>query len=548
MRERAWFRLIATVVGVLLSASACESAKTAESDRGGTLTIAGYEPDCADPLLQCSTAARGGAYPMITAQTVPHVFDSRDGAYIPGVLLAGAPILQVGPPQKVIYHIDPKAVWSDGQPITSSDFRFTWLSIVQEKKVIDPSGYDQIKSIDDSDPRTAVVTFNSSYADWRDLFGQYYGVLPKHLLEGRDRDAAMKDGYQWSGGPWLVQSWTKGHSIVLVPNHHFWGERPKLDRVVFRFVTDDSTEELAYRSGQVQVIAPLGRTIHADLRALPDTNFAITTSLNWELVTFNTERPPLDNKAVRQAVAYATDRAAIAKAVFGLEPQLVPIDSFMSPANPFYVDPFSHYRRNLQKVDEIMRADGWIRDRDGMWIRQGGQRATLEFTTMDQYPVGRAEIEGNLLQSQWREAGFDVTTKPTARGDLFGDVAPNGKFSAISYFELTTVFSPSDCVVWCSENIPPAGQTSAWSRLRSPAIDDLFHKIATELDDNRRKALVAQAQQVLADEVPALPLAAPPNILYWRTSLGGPIGPNENFGPFSNLNQWYCKGGHCSIA
>jgi len=165
---------------------------------------------------------------------------------------------------------------------------------------------------------------------------------------------------------------------------------------------------------------------------------------------------------------------------------------------------------------------------------------------MDQYPVRRAEIEGNLLATQWRQAGFDVTSTATAPAVLFGDMAIPGKFSAISYFVLPPPFTASDCWQWCSENIPPAGGSNAWSRLHSPTVDDLFHKVATELDDARRHTLVAQAQQALADEVPGLPLAAPPTIIYWRTTVGGPIGANDPFGPFMNLNQWYCKGGRCS--
>jgi peptide/nickel transport system substrate-binding protein len=540
-----WCRsgLIAITIGLAVLASACPWVKAGRSDQGGTLTVAAWEPDCADPLLQCSINPWGGAYPSMTLQTLPRVVDSSNGRYVPSVLLERAPSLDPGPPQRVTYHINPKAVWSDGQPITSSDFRFTWSEIVHEKDVVDPTGYGQIQNVDDSDPRTAVVTFTTPFADWQDLFGQYYGVLPKHLLEGRDRNAEMKDGYGWSGAPWLIQSWTKGRSIVLVPNRRYWGERPKLDRVVFTFVTDDSSEEQAYRSGQAQVVTPVGWSSRTDLRTVPDTNFAITPSLNYEEITFNTERPPLDDKAVRQALAYATDRTAIAKAVFTLEPQSAPIDSFLTPASPFYVDPFRQYQRNLQKVDELMGSDGWARGPDGIWTRRG-QRATVQFTTMDQFPVGRAEIEGNMLKAQWHEAGFDITATATAPDVLFGDLAPNGTFSTISYLTLPLTFSPWDCPYRCSENIPPAGQ--AWSRLRSPTIDDLYHKIGTELDNARRHALVAQVQQALADEVPGLPLAAAPTVIYWRTTVGGPIGANDPFGPFMNLNQWYCKGGQCS--
>jgi peptide/nickel transport system substrate-binding protein len=121
-----------------------------------------------------------------------------------------------------------------------------------------------------------VVTFNSPDAAWQNLFGPLYGVLPQHLLVNRDRHTEMKDGYRWSGGPWLNQSWTKGQFVVLVANRRYWGEWPKLDGVVFTFVTDNSAEEQAYRTGQVQVIAPIGRSSRADLRSLPSTNFSLT--------------------------------------------------------------------------------------------------------------------------------------------------------------------------------------------------------------------------------------------------------------------------------
>ena len=160
--------LAVITVGLALTATACPWSKAARPDQGGTLTVAAWEPNCADPLLPCSTGNWGGADPTMTLQTVPRVVDSRNGHYVPSVLLAAAPSLDPGPPQRVTYHINPKAVWSDGQPITSSDFRFTWSAIVHEKDVLDPTGYNQIQSIDDSDPRTAVVTFSTPYADWRD--------------------------------------------------------------------------------------------------------------------------------------------------------------------------------------------------------------------------------------------------------------------------------------------------------------------------------------------------------------------------------------------
>ena len=65
----------------------------------------------------------------------------------------------------------------------------------------------------------------------------------------------MKDGYTWSGGPWFAK-WTKGESIVLTPNPKYWGTKPNLEKVTFKFQADTAAEFQAFKSGQVDAIYP----------------------------------------------------------------------------------------------------------------------------------------------------------------------------------------------------------------------------------------------------------------------------------------------------
>ena len=108
------------------------------------------------------------------------------------------------------YTINPDAVWSDNTPITCDDFEFTWDADRQRRGHLRPTGYTQIESVDCPDPKTAVVNYAEPFTGWQQNFGGQYGILPKHLLEGKDITAEMGDGYTWSGGPWMIDHWTKG--------------------------------------------------------------------------------------------------------------------------------------------------------------------------------------------------------------------------------------------------------------------------------------------------------------------------------------------------
>ena len=114
------------------------------------------------------------------AHTMPRAFDfdPETASRSPSILLAGEPKLEDrGPQQTVTYKINPEAVWSDGEPITSTDFKYTWDQIANGNDIYDKTGYEDIESVDDSDPKTAVVTFSD---DVRRLEGPLRRLL-RHL-------------------------------------------------------------------------------------------------------------------------------------------------------------------------------------------------------------------------------------------------------------------------------------------------------------------------------------------------------------------------------
>jgi peptide/nickel transport system substrate-binding protein len=531
------------------------TATTAASDDseavdGGTLVIgAEQEPDCVDWISSCAGASWGiwtlGAY------TMPRVydFDQESGEQVISPLMAEDPTLDDtdGPGMTVTYKISDDAVWSDGEPLTSTDFKYTWDQIANGDDIYDKTGYEKITGVDDSDPKVAVVTFSDDFAGWHDLFGGFYGVYPSHILDGQDRDAAMKDGYDWSGGPWKLDHWTKGQEMELVPNDGYWGNKPHLDSVVFKFIPESAAEVEAYQSGQVSAIYPQAQLELEPLRDAPDTEFSVIDSLNYEALWFNTAKAPLDDLNVRKALAYATDRQAIVDALFKpVNPDIEPIQAFMTPANTqWYSDPFKVYDHDLDKVAEMMEASGYEKNADGLWAKDG-KTAAIELNSTA--GNARRERTGEILQSQWKEAGFDLKLNYTEAGTLFGEWGPQGIFVISLYAQVPPSTDPGICSTFCSKNIPtteaPNGQN--WTRLASDAIDEPWLAVDTTLDEDARKDLVDKGQQALADELPGLPIDPFPDIFVYNTAkLNGPLGNNVIYGPFWNMNTWWCTDGAC---
>jgi peptide/nickel transport system substrate-binding protein len=236
-------------------------------------------------------------------------------------VLAGDPeVKQEGGKQVVTYKLGTKAVWSDGTAITAKDFVFTAESIRDGEDIYDKSGYDKIESIEATDDTTVKMTLESAYPDWRGIFSGGYGLLPAHLLEGKDRSAIMKDGYDFSGGPWKLEKWEKGVSITLVPNDKYWGTKPNLDKVIFQFTTDTAAAFQGFKAGQVSAIYPQPQLDAIDQinAGLPGAQSQYSAeSGNVEALWMNNAKFPFDSLKVRQAFGYAIDRDAIVKRLFG---------------------------------------------------------------------------------------------------------------------------------------------------------------------------------------------------------------------------------------
>jgi peptide/nickel transport system substrate-binding protein len=537
-----------TAAGAATTAAGTTAAPTTvAAAKGGTVTIgAEQEPDCADWIGSCGGSSWG--YWMMNITTMPRAFDvvKSGNDWVPkaSAVLAEEPKLEtVGGKPTVTYKISPKAVWSTGDPITSADFKYTWDQIKNGKDIYDTTGYADVEAVDDSKPDTAVVTFSKSFAPWKQLFSAGYGILPSKVLTGKDRNAEMKDGYTWSAGPWKIEKWEKGVSITLIPNDKFFGTKPNLDKIVFKFVTDTAAEFQAFKAGEVDLIYPQPQiaVVDAIQAGLPaDVKSAVNAQTgNAEALWINMAKAPFDVLEVRQAFAYSLDRDAIVNRLFGP----LGVKTALQSLNPALVSKyagtdFSVYKKDLKKVEELMTKAGYAKGSDGIWAK-GGVKASFKVRTTA--GNARRELTQQVMIQQMKEAGFEMTADNLKAGDLFGKAGPAGDFQVGLWAQVATFPDPSLCQIMCSKNIPDdAGKGgSNWTRTKITALDPLLEQVDSELDDAKRVTAAKSADKIMSDNMVSLPLDPLPNILLWNTKkVSGNVSDNPVAGPFATSHEW----------
>lgn len=125
----------------------------------------------------------------------------------------------------ITWHLKPCLFWSDGQPLTSADVKFTWQALIDKgNAVYSNAGYTQISSIDTPDASTAVLHFSALYPPWQTLFtsgpNNQGNILPMHILQGKT--GLEKDPYiHWptvASGPWIISDWVAGDHMTMLPN------------------------------------------------------------------------------------------------------------------------------------------------------------------------------------------------------------------------------------------------------------------------------------------------------------------------------------------
>ncbi len=555
---------VALVCTILLVAAACGGGgggggggnAAGQPKQGGSIVIGAEQwPECLNPITSCAQASW---LPWTTwFYTMPRLMQvDTKGNYLASDLLSETPTEQNGGiqtnPFRVTYKLRPEAVWDDGSQITSEDVKYTWDVIMKTTGTISTSGYDQIKSIDTPDPKTAVITFKAPYAAWGDLFGSTNingVVLKKAAFNGKvDLKSEMQTSYPFSGGPWILKSWSK-QQAVLVRNTKYWVKDhiPLLDQVTFVPREDQTTETNSLLTNEVQAIYPqpspgMGKTLSA--QGIKVSKGSGTT---YEGLWMNQSAFPFNDPKVREAFAYAVNRQGVVDAIYKTDfpdMQVLNCAGWVPNVSDWCNNQdFADITYQPDKAKSILQGDGWTLGSDGIFTK-GGKRLSIEFRTT----AGNKTRENTqqVLKEQTKAAGIELDIKNVPPTQLFEDLLPKREFQLAEFAQVASP-DPSVTSILACDQIPTkansySGQNSfSWCNKQATA---LMRQSDATIDHAQRRDLLQQVGKLERQDIPWVPMFQKPLILAWRDDrIAGPIGDytSTSYSGFFNMYDWYLK-------
>ncbi len=553
--------------------TACDAASTATTTTvtlvpvtGGRTTVGiDQAPTGCNPN---TTTGNTWATRLVLAPVLPSAFVVDDnGNSVGNQALATSAELVSTKPQTIVYTLNPKAVWSDGVPITAADFIFAWDE--QRGSPADPdvplngaassAGYRDIKSVKGSNHgHTVTVVFKTPYTDWQMLFNN---LLPAHVLARVGWNPAcstVDPAVDLSGGPYEIQS-VRPTQVVLVANPHWWDEKPNLTRITIRIANGPTQLSAWKRRGLAQVVQPsdFGPTFLQVATADDLASSQVNISSSFLQLEFSTSSPATAVPTVRQALAHAVDRQALVQAVVGFaDPNIVPAQSHLyvqtqnaypqspTPTSPNPLDAASATTTSTttpahpstaaypptdepQLTARLLASAGDIVNADGQWASPTGEPLSFRLVVdgSDSWAVQTAD----LIAHQLGKVGLTVSVTAAASSGAAGaDLAAGAADMALLPFD--TGPYPSVTQSWYTPSLGPPGQNGSqnWSNLDDPALNALFDKAVNSvpaLNPVEAAPYYTQADQLLWTEMVALPLFAEPSVLVWSNRLDN-VAPN----------------------
>jgi peptide/nickel transport system substrate-binding protein len=381
----------------------------------------------------------------------------------------------------------------DGSDFDSADVVYSYRRIMGGDL---PNSYrfTNVASVEAPDPQTVVLTLKQPTPNLLALIGAFKGmaILPEGAADDLDLTTRAN-----GTGPFKLDS-SDASSTVLTAFDDYWGGRPSIDGVEFRYITEPAAALTALKNGEVQWTDNVPPQQVTSLGNDEDVELASTASVDYWYMSMNYARPPFDDPLVRRAIATAVDRAKVTEAARfeAARPNqtAIPEDSF------FYYD-YAPFDPDVSKAEQLMQQAGV------------STPLTMGLMVTDEFP--ESVTAAQVIAGELEPIGITVEVEVLDFATWL-DREDQGQFDAFMLSWLGNI-DPADFY----EQQHITGGSSNYQGYSNPEVDRLLITASTQVDENARKDLYDQAAKKIVDDVSYLYLYNPDVVQAWAPGLTG---------------------------
>lgn len=425
-------------------------------------------------------------------------------------------------PQVVTYTINPKAVWSDGTPITWEDIASQVNATSGKNKdfrISFPNGADRVDKVTRGvDDRQAVVTFARPFTEWRGMFAGNTMLLPKTMTaspEVFNKGQLERPGP--SAGPFMVTGLDRtAQRITLKRNPKWWGPPPLLDTVTY-LVLDQKAFIPALQNNTIDATGVVSLSELTTARNTAGVSIRRAPSPSWYHFTFNgAEGSILADKALRLAVAKGIDRQAIANVTQrGLVDKPVPLNNHIFVAGQDgYQDNSAAVAFDPEKAKQELDALGWRLN--GQFREKDGRQLVIRDVL---YDADTTKQVAQIAQNSLAQIGVKLELDAKGGGGFFTNYIIPGDFDIAQFSWVGDAFT-----LCCLNQMFTTNAESNFGKISSPEIDAKAEQTYDELDPVKARELANELDKMIFEIGFSLPLFQSAGNVAVRSNLA-------NFGP-----------------
>jgi peptide/nickel transport system substrate-binding protein len=431
--------------------------------------------------------------------------------------------------------------WHDGRPFTAEDVKYTIELITNSKfRAWRTSGHSLVRDITVVSPTEVTWRMESGFAPYIAFLAETF-IVPKHILE-KEADPSSAPFNQSPVGTGAFK-WGKrvpGDHIELIANPEYFGEGPYVERIIFKYIPDMTVLYTQFKSGDVDLVdqSYISADHYAEAKTLPGRAVSLAAGSSIEAIFLNLEKPQFKDPAVRKALYAAMDRKSIIDAIYYGVGTIT--ETFMPPQSFYYNPNLPVQEYDLEGARKILDDAGWKPGPDGIRAKDGVRLAFTNSTTSGNHL--REQVQ-QFLQQMYAEIGIKMTISNLPPAVMFGDFWLKSQFdSAIAGVTFLIAADP-DVTNRLSTGAIAAkgGKGSNTPQYSNPKVDALLQEGQRTFDQEVRRKIYTEVQQIVREDLPFLPMFAITNVIGRKEGLkGGKMNPNTRTASW-HASAWHWK-------